>query len=273
MTDAVNVLDDAIDQTVDLTDEDVGTVEPAMSDIYRNPWDRRDAESDYHWQMFKNYRNGGITRSLKATARWSMKQTWADPRVGSDKNGNSLRAKEERTRAMSATHDWPTRVFEFDKEQERQYQLARSESIREMAERHGTIIQDAIKGLMVPIEALNHAIEDDPLFVQELSKTDKKKLIDLANRASRTIPSLMSAERLARGMPTEIVGGVVEHQVIHSIERDRIGEVLEVLGQAGFVPNTLTAGEPGAVVDAEVVDVYSVPAESDERPAESGDQS
>jgi hypothetical protein len=74
----------------------------------------------------------------------------------------------------------------------------------------------------------------------------------------------MAAERLSRGMPTEIVGGVVEHQHIVSVERDQIGAVLEVLGQAGVLNVGTPGSESGNIVDAEVVEVHSVPAEGDD---------
>jgi hypothetical protein len=65
-------------------------------------------------------------------------------------------------------------------------------------------------------------------------------------------------------MPTEIVSGVVEHQHVTSIDRDQIGEVLAVLGQAGVLNVGNPDSESGNIIDAEVVEVHSVPAEGDE---------
>jgi len=117
---------------------------------------------------------------------------------------------------------------------------------------------------MVPIDALTIAMSDNEEFIADLTNMDKKKLISLANLAARTIPSLMAAERLSRGMPTEIVTGVVEHQHVVSVERDQIGNVLEVLGQAGVLDVGNANSGTGDIIDAEVVEVHSVPAEGDD---------
>jgi diadenosine tetraphosphate (Ap4A) HIT family hydrolase len=117
---------------------------------------------------------------------------------------------------------------------------------------------------MIPIDALTVAMSDNEEFIADLTNMDKKKLISLANLAARTIPSLMAAERLSRGMPTEIVSGVVEHQHVKVVERDQIGAVLEILGQAGVLNVGIPDSGSPDIVDATVVEVHSVPAESDD---------
>ena len=74
----------------------------------------------------------------------------------------------------------------------------------------------------------------------------------------------MSAERLARGMPTEIVGGTVEHQLVSTVDRDQIGEILAVLAAAGALNVGGGSLGTGEIVDAEVVEVYPVPADGDD---------
>ena len=133
-----------------------------------------------------------------------------------------------------------------------------------MAQRHENIIEQAISALMVPVNALTLAMEENPDFVSELSKQHKNKLVELSTRVMRTIPDLMSAERLSRGMPTEIVGGVIEHQVVHTVDREQIGEVLTILDEAGLLNVGETDSDVGEFVDAEVVEVHSVPAEGDD---------
>jgi hypothetical protein len=73
----------------------------------------------------------------------------------------------------------------------------------------------------------------------------------------------MSAERLARGEATAIVAGTIEvnHQV--TTGRDQIAEILAVLDAAGALPVGLPDSEFVKIDDAEVVDVYPVPADSD----------
>lgn len=260
---AVKNLDDALGQSIESVDRDELNsslvAQPNEPNGYQDPWDRLPNETDYMWNLFLHYRESGLQRSLKKTAQYVI--------------DNDLRSKNRTKKgtdksfvvdAYSTQYKWRSRCLAYDNEQERLYQLARSEAIRAMVSRHEEVIENAISGLMAPIEALNRAMSQDSEFVNSLSKTDAKKLIDLSNRAARTIPSLMAAERLARGMPTEIVGGVVEHQVVVSVERNQIGEILAILGQAGVLNVGDPGGGVGEIVDAEVVDVHPVSAEGDD---------
>ncbi len=254
---AVKDLNDALEQDLETVDRDeLNSSLVAQPDEYLSPWDRQPNETDYMWDLFTHFRESGLQRSLVKTTRYVVDKGL--------RNRTKTTKKSFTVRDYSVKHKWQSRCLAYDKEQERLYQLARSEAIREMVERHEGVIEAAITGLMTPINALNRAMEDDAEFISNLSKTDAKKLIDLSNRAARTIPSLMAAERLARGMPTEIVGGVVEHQVVVSVERNQIGEVLAALGEAGVIDVGIPGGDAGEIVDAEVVDVYPVSAEGDD---------
>jgi len=266
-SDAISSLDDALKQKVEpvevapakIAKIKVDNTRPQVDDSeWREPWDRRDDETDYQWDVFCHFRDLGLGRTrikvvdyiIDVLERWPKDSD----RVELRRNISNYIQKFE----------WTRRVFAFDQEQERLYQLARSEAIRDMAQRHEDVIEKAIDGLMAPIDALSLAMVDDPDFISSLAKSDKKKLIDLANRATRTIPSLMAAERLSRGMPTTIVGGNVEHEVIHTVERDQIGGILEVLERAGVLDVGQRSLGVGEVVDAEVVEVHPVPAEGDD---------
>jgi hypothetical protein len=257
MTDAVKELDEALSVEMEPMN-DLVVAEPEPVNPHQMPWEKISGESKYQWALFSHYRDQGIRRSIRVTALWAEKHNLGTKKLDTlEKYSNIVRQFQGKNR-------WNDRCFAYDVEQERLYQLARSEAIRDMAERHEVQIEKAINGLMTPIDALTKAIDEDPEFMADLSKTDKKKLISLANLAARTIPSLMAAERLSRGMPTEIVSGVVEHQHVTSIDRDQIGEVLAVLGQAGVLNVGSPDSESGNIIDAEVVEVHSVPSESDE---------
>ena len=257
MTDAVKDLDDALGEGMeDIDSSGLAVAEP--SNEYRRPWDHQDNESIHGYELFVHYRNQGLSRTFLATSEYAFEH-----QLGMYPKDN-LEAYSRSVVRYRDTQRWNERCFAYDVEQERLYQMARSEAIREMAERHEVQIEKAINGLMTPIDALTKAMSDDPEFMSDLSKMDKKKLVSLANLAARTIPSLMAAERLSRGMPTEIVSGVVEHQHIHSVDRDQIGAVLEVLGQAGVLNVGNPDSESGDIVDAEVVEVHSVSAEGDD---------
>lgn len=264
---AVKTVDKAFSlhtEPIDGVELNDATTVPASdpTDGYQSPWERRDTESNYMWDLFTHYRDSGLSRSYRATREWAMKnrEKWADQA--------KVKAKLSYTKPnisnYSRKHDWRERVTQFDDEQERLYQLARGEKIREMADRHATDIMDAIEALMVPSQALMLAVEDNPDYLKNLSKENANKLVAMVASSARVIPNLMSAERLARGMPTEIVAGSVEHTHNLAVERSQIGEILAVLGEANALNVGRTDSGPGEIVDAEVVEVHSVPSDDND---------
>jgi len=260
MSEAAKELDESLAAELEPIDaNDLVVVE--SDNGYQQPWDRLPAETDYAWNLFANYRDAGPKRSLRRTAKYGFDIELSNGKGLQITGYSQYRSAVTR---FAVKHRWNERCFSYDANSERLYQLARSEAIREMAVRHENQIEKAINGLMVPIDALTIAMSDNEEFIADLTNMDKKKLISLANLAARTIPSLMAAERLSRGMPTEIVTGVVEHQHVVSVERDQIGNVLEVLGQAGVLDVGNANSGTGDIIDAEVVEVHSVPAEGDD---------
>jgi len=220
------------------------------------PWDRLVEEAkDTHWILFEHYRDSGLGRSIAETVRWFNEHGGTPEQATITLDG---------VYKISSRYRWNERVVSWDEEQERLYQLARSQATREMVDRHQDQIEEALEGLMVPIRALNMKLQNDPNFIEELSNTSAKRLITLASSSARTMPALMSAERLARGMPTEVVGGTVSVDHNLKVERDHIGEVLDVLERAGVLDGRGNRLDVGEVIDAEVVDVYPVPAEGDD---------
>ena len=62
----------------------------------------------------------------------------------------------------------------------------------------------------------------------------------------------------------EVVGGKIDHQHVVAVERNQIGEVLEILGRAGVLADGGGGFGADEIIDAEVVDVHPVPAETDD---------
>jgi hypothetical protein len=266
-TDPMSELDDAA-EAVDVLDEAVSremehisreSVELAVVDVeYRQLWDQQDGENGFQHQMFLYYRDLGLARTVTATHKHFAS------RVDELANAKIKTLNLNWLYQISTKQRWKERVYAWDQFEEQQYQLARSTAIREMVDRHEHDITDAIDGLMTPVRALQLRIDTDPDFLGNLSQASAAKLIDMANKASRTIPSLMNAERLARGMPTEVVGGTVEHKLIEEVDRSQIGAILEVLDRAGVLNDGSGDSVSGEVIDAEVVDVYPLPPEGDD---------
>jgi len=263
-----NELDQANTATRDLMDaaeqgfEDIERSSIVLADEegeYRQPWDQMAEESDLMYALFLQYRDQGLGREIIAGHRWYLE--------------NELgKAKANSFYVYAKTHDWIQRAKLWDQYEEAQYQLARGQARRDMAVRHESKLEAAIDALVVPIEALQKRIDDDPDFIASLSDAKATKLIDMANRAARALPSIMTAERLARGEATEIVAGTIEHHVEVTIGRDQIAEILGILEAAGALPHAIPIGELVADDEAEVVDVYPVPADSDDRSEGTGDQ-
>jgi hypothetical protein len=209
------------------------------------------------YELFLEFRDQGRSRTVLDGWKW-----YADNGGEAKKNSYYVYAK---------TFDWRDRAKLWDQYEEAQYQLARAERRRDMAERHEGKLEEAIVALVVPIDALNKRIENDDDFMAELSTTSASKLIDMANRAARALPSIMTAERLARGEATEIVVGQID--VTHSIviERDQVAEILGVLDAAGAFLDGSAVDESLEIVDAEVVDVYPVPADDNDGSEGTGD--
>ncbi len=222
---------------------------PDASGDYRTPWDQQVEESDFFYGLFLQFRDQGLGRAIVAGWRWYR----------AEKLG---RANEKSYYEYAKAQDWRERARLWDQYEEAQYQLARGIARREMAERHEEKIGEAIDAIVVPFEALTVAMKDDA-FLLQLVNMKPARLIDITNRAARALPSLMSAERLARGEATEIVAGTIEvnHQV--TIGRDQIAEILGVLDQAGALTDGFPDSEFVEIDDAEVVDVYPVSTDSD----------
>lgn len=209
---------------------------------YQEPWLRLPDESDRGWEMFKFYRDLGPIRTTNmVTDHFDI----AQPTVYH----------------YSSKYDWNSRVAAFDQFEDRIYQAQRVVKIREMADTHADLIVSAIQGLNKPLEILMEKI-NDPQFVHDLKDEEAVTLLAMARQSAKLLPNLMSAERLARGMATEIV----EHQgeINHNVEVDReaVVEVYETLRAAGaFDARTLAeldaggTGSDSEIIEGEIVEV------------------
>ena len=256
--DAMKDLENALDQGLEHIDRsDLALVDESD---YVQPWDRRPDETPEMYSYFTHYRDQGPSRTIQATFDW-----YVENELGKTRKTHFY--------DYAKKGEWHNRAEGWDSFNERQYQLARGVAVRNMAERHADKIESAIEGLAVPVVALQRRLAEDNHFIDELAKTDARKLIAMVNAASRTLPMLMGAERLARGMPTEIVSGTIEHQHTVTIERDQIGEVLGILDDAGILDGRSDYLASGEIIDADVVEVHPLSPDSDDDPDDAGDQS
>lgn len=213
---------------------------------YVEPWNRQPDETPTAWKYFKHYRDQGLGRTHAVTAehygvsRSTINNTYARP------------------------YKWADRIRAWDRYQDTIYQQQRVQGIREMADRHTDQVMAAIESLLLPGQALALRVADDPDFLASLSKSDAKKLIQLHQASSRVLPNMFAAERLARGMPTELVEHTGEVGLVsHDYSRDQVAEIIVALGGTGALAalggegagdERGGAGEPEGIVDAEIVD-------------------
>lgn len=242
-TSAIDDLTEALDAGHDLRGgPELADLEPdegvlAVADNYVEPWNRLADEGDRPWLIFSYHRDQGPARSVKATAEhFGIVQStlWR----------------------YSAKYDWVDRLRAFDQHEDRIYNARRATAIKEMAERHGDAIEGYLEALAVPFQALRMKLEEDPDAIANLSESSIKQLIDLSVKSGRIIPSMMQAERLARGMPSEVleIKGEVTHT--HELDRDQLGEVWATLAAAGAFPDGGGAGTAQPALEAEVIEVH-----------------
>jgi len=243
LVDAADAADAAATQTHSERDPIVHVPDlvsaPSPSDLlpsgeYLEPWTRQPDETDLAWSRFNWYRDQGPgRRRADFLQHFSLSVPTLD--------------------ALMRKYNWTQRLVAFDQYEDRLYRLQREMAIREMAERHGTQTIEAIESLSVPFKAIAQRMQDDPDLVSDLSKRDFKELMRMAASAGRILPSLMSAERLARGMPTEVVEQTGEVRHVHEYSRDNIADILETLTRTGAFDAGSGPDEDPTIVDAEVI--------------------
>lgn len=248
LTDAERALDDArslIDAPLPALE--VAHVPPSDTDgSYIVPWHQQPEESQLLYSYFVHYRDSGPSRTVRATAEYFNKSyTYF-------------------TNNISGQYRWVARAAAYDRREEELYQVRKQQAIREMADRHAAQIVQSLRAAGVVFDVLAEGVESGELH-DEIRAMSAKEKLSLANRTARVVPVLMAAERLARGMPTEIreVSGEIEHKVSY-VQPDQLGDIVDILAAAGELPRLGGSGEADSVDDAEVIEVHSVDATDSE---------
>lgn len=220
---------------------------PEQPPGYQEPWNRLEDETDLAWEYFRFFRNMGPKRSLGATA---------------EEYGLSVRTLHK----YSSEFDWTARAGAYDRHMDRVYQEEYVEGVREMSRRHATHLVTAIETLVEPFQELARRKDrDQESFYAELGEVGLSRLFDLAIKASKAVAPMMTAERLARGAPTEITE--VQGEVIHDHQLssdDQLARVLALLERAGVIHGAVGEADGAPALEAEIVEM------DDDDPAEPG---
>jgi hypothetical protein len=154
---------------------------------------------------------------------------------------------------------WEDRAREFDIEMDRAFAREMAHQARETARRHSQEARDTIKTLLAPVEAMRLRYEEDPeRFIAELSEKDLNTLFSMVNKSAAKLPSMMNAERLAQGSPTEITKRHDDHSLSVDIgDPARIIDTISALGGLDYLSQLLRAGDAGEVIEAEAYEVHT----------------
>ena len=200
------------------------------------PWDRQPKESATDYHSFVVYRNMGAKRSYSATART----------IGVTPGNMGKRAHK---------FDWRSRAEAWDYYMDRIFQAELVERQRLLARTQFEMAEKALVALNAPVEALLTKMETDPeATMAEFGAKDIARLLKMSQDSIRLMPATFSAQRLALGQPTDITERT-ENRNINYSDPQRIGEVLDVLHEAGVLDAFVNKGEAGPIIDAEVVEV------------------
>lgn len=168
-----------------VTYEPSADIEPFSED---EPWGIMATETDREYALFSHYRSLGITRTRTATAKHFSISTVHISKVSKERN-------------------WDARCRAWDDYREKIYTAELIMGVKEMAHKHAEIAREGVTALATTFEAIVSQLaneEDREQFLAQLAELPVKTQLAIAQRSAQVIPNLMSAERLSRGLPTEI---------------------------------------------------------------------
>jgi hypothetical protein len=151
----------------------------------RKPWERRDDESDRNFEAFAHYRDLGAERTIKQTAQ-------------------DLGKSEGYCEQLSGRFGWVGRALAWDDEQDRRKREAQADEIEKMSRRHAREIEATMAILGQPARELARRLQSRDL---DLTTIDSADLFALVRDAARSLPNLVTSERLVRGVSTQNLAG------------------------------------------------------------------
>lgn len=194
------------------------------------PWGKMEEETNRDYELFSHYRALGLSRTFAAVAKhFSISQTYVSK--------------------VAHKHGWLDRVDEWDKYREKVYTSEILDKTKKMAEEHAKISAKGVRALSIAFDELLERIDsEDPLHLEEMSQLSLKSLYAMVEKAARVLPNLMNAERLSRGLPTELSTHMVvrEDRIVLQTTDDLIN-VVEGLGL--IMQNSLP--EPEEIIEVE----------------------
>jgi hypothetical protein len=166
-------------------------------------WDRQLGESSRAFHAFCHYRDLGAGRSIDKA--WRSHKTICDHVPIADR-----RRAPARWRTRAAHWGWTSRAEAWDAELDRQTREKLAKQQLEARERHQRLAQGTLTTLSAPVSALLQALQD-PRVMQALttrissSPDSLLAMIGLIAQCAQAMPAIVSMERLALGLTTELL--------------------------------------------------------------------
>lgn len=201
-------------------------IEPFSED---EPWGKMIAETNRDYELFSHYRAQGITRTKAKTANhFSLKRATVELKAGE--------------------RNWDARCRSWDDYREKVYTAELILGVKEMAHKHAEIARGGIEALSVAFEAIIESMEnpeDREELLAEINSLPIKQKLAIAQRSAQVIPNLMSAERLSRGLPTEISAELHLNETRVTIQTtdDLASILLGLVGPLAVAQSTVIDGE------------------------------
>lgn len=175
-------------------------VEQAINALAAEPWARQPNETSVAFEAFRTYRD------LEPSKRSLVKVA---ERVG---KSDSLMAR------WSRKHGWVRRAQAWDERKDAEKRAQELAEVKKMGERHAQQAQTFGRVLLEPAMVLVEKLkQDSDAFRAELRKMKSSELLALVRACAGAYPSLMRAERLARGESTDNVEGRIAVDAVKAL--------------------------------------------------------
>lgn len=166
------------------------------------PWAQQPRETNVAFDAFRAYRD--MKPAKRSQARVAKELSKSKPLMG----------------RWSSRWKWVRRARAWDGEQDRRKRMAQLVEVEKMGRRHAQQAQTFGRVLIEPAIALMEKLKDEKTtreFRAALAKMAPDELIALARASAGSYPSLMRAERLARGESTENIEGRVAIETVRAV--------------------------------------------------------
>lgn len=192
------------------------------------PWIKIPHESAKAYRAFSVYRDAGRNRSISLLRGSGIKVAnwWA------------------------TDFKWTLRARLYDEYMIATERIEQHKLNKEMKTKHAEQAAQALDGLMAPFLEFQRRSEEDPeLLEAEMATMDAKKLMSTMQASARVLQPLMSAERLAQDMPTDMVETHVQGQITVQDDPRALADVLGVLAETGVLSSLVGKSEIIDLVD------------------------